>query len=149
MITHSEKLFVLLWVLFGFSVAVSLAPKDAYFLPNFAFFWLPQLVLLIIAHLCKLRPAMIAGVAFALASHLAVFAIWLRSREHPDSMAWLGYMFSLPGAGIGLLTSIYWSKKWPALKPLSALATAATTVLGCIIFNQTIICNTLMYCSGQ
>jgi hypothetical protein len=77
-------------VALGLVVAIFLSPKDSFLLLNAIFFWSSQLVVLAVLLAFKPRPAVMAGVAIALAAYLAAFGAWLLTRVHPDSMAWLG-----------------------------------------------------------
>lgn len=133
-------------ILSGVCVSAILAPKDAYFIPNVLFFWLSQLAVLALLWPFRPRPAVIAGVALALATYLGLFAVWVFSHPHPDSMAWLGYLFSLPGAAIGSIFSALWLRGRLTYGAIAASCIAASLVFVGILINQTIVCKTVMYC---
>lgn len=131
----------------GLAVAFLLSPKH-YVLGNMAWYWGPYLAVLALVSMCKPRSAVIAGIAFGMSIYLAAFGIWVFTRVHPDSMAWLGYVFSLPGALVGAGVALYIQNREAELGPLSTTMTALSCVLLAITFNQVVICNTLMYCGG-
>jgi hypothetical protein len=136
-------------VLLGLAVSILLARKNSFFFPNVAFFWASQLGVLEFVWLFRCRPAIVAGVAIALATYLAAFGAWLFTRTHPESMAWLGYVFALPGAVIGALGAAAWLRKRQDLRPLVAGSLAAVAVLTGVVLNQTAVCSTVMYCLGK
>jgi hypothetical protein len=95
----------------------------------------------------KPRPAVIAGVAVVLALYLAIFYLCIHlSHDRDGSLAWLGYLFSLPGAIAGALRAVFLLRKRPLYSIISAGFTAASLVFVGLLVNQTIVCNTIMYC---
>ncbi len=144
-----ETLSALACILVGGIVAAVLAPRDADFAPNFLFFWLPQGAIVAVVGLLRSRPAVIAGVALALAIYLAGFGAWILTRRHPESMAWLGYLFSLPGATLAAIGVALWQKGRVVSRPVRAGLFATLAVLAGVAANQAIICNTVMYCRGK
>jgi hypothetical protein len=141
-----DRKLAILGILLGGCVSAILAPKDAYFIPNLMFYWLPQLAVLTLLWPFSPRPAVVAGVALALATYLGLFGAWVFSHPHPDSMAWLGYLFSLPGAAIGSISSALWLRGRLTYGTIAASCIAAGLVFVGILINQTIVCKTLMYC---
>lgn len=136
-------------IFLGIAIAAMLAPKTTYFLPNFLSFWGPQLAVLVVALICKPHPVIVAGTAFALAIYLALFGTWIFTRSHPDSMAWLGYISSMPGAAIGAMLAAITFRKHASQHRFLAGGLATATVFGGIAINQIVICSTLMYCLGS
>ena len=136
-------------VLSGLLVAVLLAPKDYTFLPNLAFLWLPQLAVLLLAWFSHAnRLAALAGTALAMATYLAAFGAWLFSRPHAESLAWLGYLFSLPGAAFGVfMAAAICEGMDPAGRMFRIASTFAGAVLVGIILNQAVLCATVLHCS--
>lgn len=98
------RTMALLAVLAGLIVSVVAARPSApnYFLGNLAYYWLPQVAVLGILLLLRSPPALLGGVALALALHLAVFDLWLIT-DSIDVMGWLFYFFDFPGALVGAL----------------------------------------------
>jgi hypothetical protein len=136
-------------VLSGLLVAALLAPKDSYFLPNLAYLWLPQLAILLLAWFSHAnRLAALAGTALAMAVYLAAFGAWLLSRPHSEALAWLGYLFSLPGAAFGvLMAAAVCGKVAPSGRMLAVASTFAVAVSIGIILNQGVVCATVLHCS--
>lgn len=149
MIQNTERLAAIGCVALGLVVSVLLAPKDSFFLPNAAFFWGSQLSVLAFAWLFRSRSAIVAGVAIALVAYLSAFEAWVFTRIHPESMFWLGYVFSLPGAVVGAIAVAMSLRSRPQLRPLVAGSVAAGVVLAGIVLNQTAVCSTVMYCLGK
>jgi hypothetical protein len=146
----SERFAALASIALGIAISVALAPNDSSFLSNLLFYWVPQACVLALFSLYKPpRPAVFAGIALALATYLALFGTWLFSRRHPESLTWLGYLLSLPGAVVGSFAAINWLGRNNALRPsVIAAATAIAALLG-IAMNQVVVCSTVMYCMGK
>ncbi|UUY08193.1 hypothetical protein LRS11_20725 [Pseudomonas sp. J452] len=145
--TNLELIFSIACIGFGILVACFLSPKDRYFLGNMAIFWLPQAAILLCMWLLGSRPSVISGVALILSLYLAAFGVFTFYNSGPDaSMAWLGYLFSLPGAGIGALIGIAIIK----LRKIHAAAVAGVVSAICtfvgLAINQAALCNTVLYC---
>lgn len=134
-------------VLVGIAVAAWLSPKDAYFLGNFAFYWLPQAAVLATLLLRAARPAVLSGVAIALALYLGLYGAWVFSRPQPESLAWIGYLFSFPGGVIGAFASAALMTRMHLMR--AAMAAAAGTLLTSagLAANQWILCSTVMHCT--
>ena len=144
-----EYLTALACVSVGFAVSAALAPYDAGFWSNLLFYWVPQACVLGMLCLYKPpRPAVFAGLALALAAHLALFGAWLLSRQHPESLAWLGYLFSLPGAVLGSFLALSWLARREEHRPIVIGAAVGFAVFAGIAANQAIVCGTVMYCGA-
>jgi hypothetical protein len=141
-----DRKLAIVGILSGVCVSAILAPKDAYFIPNLMFFWLSQLAVLAILWPFSPRPAVVAGVALALATYLGFFYARVFSHRPPDSMAWLGYLFSLPGAAVGSILSALWLRGRLTYGAIAASCIAASLVFAGILINQTIVCTMVMYC---
>jgi hypothetical protein len=140
-----EKTAASLCVIIGVLVAAFIAPDDSSFYANFMFFWLPQAGIFVLLVIVYSRSAVISGAALVLAFYLAAFDSW-NSLSGPESMAWLGYLFSLPGAAIGAVVGAVNIKSKTAYSALHvSTAIAAYTLIGLLI-NQTIVCSTMMHC---
>ena len=136
-----------LGIVFGLAVAVVLAPKDSWFLPNAAFFWGSQLAVLAMLLMLWPRPAVVGGVAAALAIYLAAFGTWLFTRRGDPgaSMAWNVYVLSLPGAAIGAIAIGFWQYRLETWTPFSLMCISALFVLAGAAINQAIIWGMLLY----
>jgi uncharacterized membrane protein YfcA len=155
----TEKQVAIVCVLSGFAVALtlSLVPIFAsskgsqlllfFWLVNAGYYWLPQAIILGLLMLSPYRFAVISGTAIVLALYLVCFWIWVFSHRWDDgSLAWLGYLFSLPGAGIGAFVGELFIRRYKFNKTITiSVISALCTFIGLVI-NQTIICSTVMYC---
>jgi len=105
-----EYWYAFVGIMLGLAVSAALAPKNSWFLPNAAFFWGSQLAVLAMLLMLWPRPAVVGGVAAALAIYLAAFGTWLFTRRGDPgaSMAWNVYVLSLPGAAIGAIAIGFW-----------------------------------------
>ena len=131
----------------GLMVSAALAPKDAWFLSNFLFYWLSQLAVLGLVAAPGPRPAIIAGTASALALYLGSYGVWLFSRTPPESLAWLGYVCSLPGALAGVLGVALWMRRQELIPTgMATLSVGMATLVG-IGLNQALVCSTVLYCA--
>lgn len=146
----SELTFAISAIVIGIGVAALIAPHEAiFFWPNFRFYWLPQAAVLGLLLCLRPSPALFGGVAFALAIYLASFATWVFSRSHPESMAWLGYYFSMPGALIGAGAATALTSRQSSVRPVVAALLGFGLVVAGVAANQTILCTTVFYCLGH
>ncbi|WP_248731673.1 hypothetical protein [Pseudomonas sp. MWU13-2517] len=109
-------------VALGPAVAALISPKNEYFLANFTGYWLPQAAVLCVALLCKAPRGTLGGIAAAMALYLYLFDIWVT-----ESMGWLIYFFSFPGALIGALLAVFVT---PSRKLFEAPTAFGLVVLG-------------------
>ncbi|UMR30116.1 hypothetical protein MJ904_24405 [Massilia sp. MB5] len=130
----------------GILLSAALSRKDEYFAANFFFFLLPQLAVIAGVCLIRPRPGIVAGCALVLFAYLGIYAAWLFSRPHPESMAWLGYVFSVPGALVGAISYGLWSVRRQAPSISRTVAYSAAAVLAGLAVFQGALCSTLMYC---
>jgi hypothetical protein len=145
-----ERTVAALFVFVGIWVAAALAPSGEGFLPNVLFMWLPQAaILLLLFVVYRTYPAAIGGTALSLSIYLLIFHTWLFSRVHKDSMAWTGYLFSLPGAAVGAVAvvSVLLGKNHPRPVQLAA-GVCMGSAIG-LAANQVLVCSTVMYCLGK
>ena len=143
-----ELIAAITCVLVGLCVAVAISPKNTFFLQNVAFYWGSQLCVIVCMLPFKPRPAIVAGSAISLAIYLALFNAWLTSQQHPESLAWLGYIFSLPGAVVAGIAVVLWHRRLQSMNAVKTSLTAAVVTATGIAINQTIICSTLLHCKG-
>ncbi|MFI0545783.1 MAG: hypothetical protein ACH34Y_02555 [Brachymonas sp.] len=137
-VSRIEKQVTAACLALGLGLAAFLAKGDDYFFPNFAFYWGTQIFVLPLALLFRPRPAIVAGIGFSMALYLAMFHGWVFSDPSPDSMAWLFYWFSLPGAAAATLLGTVTAKE-TGLNPLAAGASAAAFVALGIVLNLAIV----------
>lgn len=146
----AELGFAIIALIIGLGVAAGVASRAPRFSwSNFSFYWLPQAAVLGILPFLAPSPALFGGVACALACYLAAFAKWLFSRSHPDSMAWIGFYLSLPGALIGAGTARAVVARWPTLHPVAIALLGFGLVIGGIAAIQAVVCSTVMHCRGK
>jgi hypothetical protein len=132
----------------GVGASVVLSPKDEYFLGNFAYYWLPQAAIIVVLCLTKARPAIVAACALVLAIYLVAFDTWVATLPARDgALAWVGYLFALPGAAVGAIASVLIPVP-NALRGAASMAmvTALLTITG-LSASQAILCTTVMHCS--
>ena len=92
----------------------------------------------------RAKPPFISGASFAVAiTFLAYMSVnWRAAR--PEGLLALGHLFSLPGAGIGLMFGAFLStRSWSSV---SALLLGIGGLLGGFLINQVVVCNTIMWC---
>jgi hypothetical protein len=141
-----ERKLAISALVLGLLVAALLAQKGANFLPNLGFFWLSQIIALSLCLPFRPRPAVIAGAAFALATYLAGFALWVATHPNSAGPVWFGYLFSLPGAAVGAIAAaLLLRDRFRYGVAIAILSTAGLALLG-LLLNQTMICMTVMYC---
>lgn len=98
---------------------------------NVVYTWVPQAVALGALFLLCARPAALSGAALAFAGYPGFFHWRVFSNPHPDGLAWLFYLFSLPGGLLGGLAAIAWLRKrdeWSAMA--AGLFTAVLVIAG-------------------
>jgi hypothetical protein len=142
-----EIVFTIFCVSIGVAVATYLSPKDNYFIGNFSFYWLPQAIVIGILFFARYKLPVICGVALIFSAYLACFHLWVFSQPHPESMAWLGYIFSFPGAAIGALASASIAKRFEIKNSVMLCVTALLITFVGLALNQALVCATVMYCS--
>jgi hypothetical protein len=143
----SERTAAWASVLPGLVLSAMLAPKDAAFLPNFMFYALSQLIVLGLIAATMPRPAVLAGAAVALSLYFGAYAAWLLSRTPVESMAWLGYLFTLPGAVVAVLGVRMWPRGLSGMSARAAMLAAAVAALAGLALGQVAVCSTVMHCS--
>ncbi len=142
-----KNVFAVFCILIGVAVAIYLSPKDSYFFENFIFYWLPQAIVIAILFIARYKVPIICGAALILSTYLVCFYLWIFSKPHPESMAWLGYVFSFPGAVIGALSSAPIAKRFEIKHSVLLGATALVFTFIGLALNQALVCETVMYCS--
>ena len=141
-----ERNLAIIGLVLGICVSAMLAQKGPNFLPNLAFFWLSQLVVLALALPFRPRPAVIAGGALALALYLGAFAGWLALHPDKAGLIWLGYLCSLPGAAVGAIVAALLLRDRVKYSAIVASCIASVLALVGVLINQTFVCMTAMYC---
>ena len=106
-INIKEEYFTLIVIAVGIILAVAISPKNSYFFINFAYYWVPQaIIIFILMYLFKFRLALIVGTSIALTFILIYFKLWVNSSSDPMAAnIWLAYPVTI--AGTFLTTSIY------------------------------------------
>lgn len=131
-------------LLVGIIAAVLIAPESSFFLPNFLYFWLPQGVVIALLSAFGIRPVAIAGCALAMTLHLIAYALWISSPH--DALAWIGYLFSVPGAFAGAFIFGMIMKRAPDRSALFVGTAASASALTGIGIIQIGLCCTVLYC---
>ncbi|MEI2812656.1 MAG: hypothetical protein V9E91_02260 [Burkholderiaceae bacterium] len=144
----SERLSLIMSVLAGLLVSIWLSPWDTYFWGNFAIFWIPQLVILVVLLFFVTRQAVLTGIAAVLALYLALFSAWASSSSSHDGLTWLGYLFSLPGAGLGAIVGAIYLEGQTYRRAFTYAAIAAMFTFVGLAINQAVMCSTVMYCGS-
>ena len=87
----------------GAAVSSIVAPHDAFFLPNFAFFWGSQLAVIALLYLAEPRAAAVGAISVVAATILIGFRswIWHRANSNPDGLVWMIDPVLLFGAAMG------------------------------------------------
>ena len=115
-------------------IAIIITPKYSvlFFVGNLAFLWLPQAITVGVVYLSTRKASVSSGLASVLSLYLVIYFSWMVFCSQP-AMAWVGYLFSLPGAGASaIIFSIYTKNKlWSYLKVTVASTVCAT--LGIVI----------------
>jgi len=134
------------FVVAGSIVAALLSMKDALFIGNFAFYWVPQVILYAFLLLLVSRTAVLSGVVAILALYLHLYGIWVFSRPNPESMAWLGYKLSLPSAWLGaMLGALYLKHEGYRRADISGAVAALFTFAGLAV-NKLFVRSKVMCC---
>lgn len=110
--------------------SAAFAPFDAFFAPNFAFYFGSQLAILALLVFYRPRPAVYAGVALTLSVCFVLFANW-----NKDALGWVLYVLCMPGPAIGTVLIGLKCGMWQSKGPFFAGVFAAVVTLVCIIAN--------------
>ncbi|QFR43041.1 hypothetical protein [Sulfurimonas xiamenensis] len=134
-------------VLLGIITAIVIAPKNHFFLPNFLYYWLPQGVIIGLLFLAKMRASVITGCSLTMTTFLISYAILMSSTSEPSAaMAWIVYLFSIPGALIGAFIFGMTAKKLQYNSSIVVgIGSLISTLIGVGII-QLAFCCTVMYC---
>lgn len=136
----SEHLAAWTSMLMGVMICAAAAPHDAFFLPNFCFYWRGQGA--VIATLClgRARMAALAGASLAMTLLFLCFYAWVSSAAHPQGMAWLLYLCALPGpiVACAVLTAFWGAQAHRT--PAQAGAIVAAVVAASAVLNFAGIC---------
>jgi hypothetical protein len=133
-------------LLMGISAAY-IAPHDASFLGNFAWYWFPAAGVVSLLAAAGAKSGVLAGCSLALTTFLFTYHFWVQSLHSPGGLVWLGYLFAMPGAIAGALFAYFWFKNRNTSLMLATLVATSCTVFG-LVLNMSLICSTVMYCGG-
>ena len=137
---RNEKSTTIFLLLISLIVAVLLSPKDAYFLANFSYYWLPQAIVYALLFALKFRLAVIAGAIIALTISLIGYAMF------NDSVAWIGYIFIVPVGFFGSMSYGFFLKSKETVSFSEALVSTTFCTITAIAIAQFILCSSVMYC---
>jgi hypothetical protein len=144
---RKERNWMLLSLAAAVALAVVLAPKDEYFLPNFSFCLASELAVAAAALLARARAAVVSGVT--LVASVLLLAFWLEMNLSPrghNGLDWLLYLSMSIGAAVGAGLGALWLKGRNALSAPMAALFAAGSVLAGIAINLLVVCNGTFYC---
>ena len=118
---------------------------DVLYLGIWYYFAVPIVILGACAAL-RPPPLFLTGTSLGIAISLfCVMSInWGVSR--PEGLLGLGHIFSLPGAIISVLFTASMARKRIAERPYTALSLGLGSLLVGYLINQTVVCNTVMWC---
>lgn len=142
-----EKYLTIFIILIGIMVATILVPKDSYFFVNFAYFWGPQAIVLMVFYLLKFHGSIIAGTSLVLTLTLIYFSLWISSSLDPMAAnGWLGYLFTVLGAFVGALLYGLITRSNVLQKYTKVLmSTILFAGFGVVVVMYTL-CTTVIYC---
>jgi hypothetical protein len=126
-----------------------IAPMDLSFLPNLLYFTLPPLAVAGLAGVVCWRGAALLGSACVLSAYLCLYGVWTSMSNPADGLAWLGYLLSMPGAGLGGLIGALIARDYRDRGPCHVALICAGGCLAGLLINQTGLCMSVMYCSIQ
>ena len=126
-------------------IFISLTKGDALYLGTWYYFTVPAIILSLCA-IIKPAPLFLTGASLGIAiTILCVMSVnWNASR--PEGLLGLGHIFSLPGAIIGVLLAAKKARGQFIQLPYTSLSMGLGGILIGYLINQTIICNTVMWC---
>lgn len=110
---------VALTIILGIVISIFLSTFDKYFLRNFAYYWMPQVIVLVVLCLTKVKAEFIAGTSLVMLTFLSAFYFWAKESE---PMVWLLYLFSYPGILVGTCAVGYIVKYEATLSSFRAFA---------------------------
>lgn len=148
MFVNQERALSYVGIVLGFTVSLILTSKDEYFLPNFAFYWGSQLVVLALIFLFRSRPAIVLSMSFVVAIILLGFRTWVINRSHSNTygLVWLLYLVLLFGAAIGGLGATWWSCTNRSFTYFQVACIVGIAAIGGSGLSITLACNTGLYC---
>lgn len=127
--------------------ATRLAPSGGYFGGNFATYWMPPALALLIVAFATARPTVLLGAALALTMFLWLYSVWVASLTKAEGLIWLGYVSAMPGAVLGGVVA-GWLVGRERLVFVGGLFVAFATVSAGLAINVGLLCTTLMRCSA-
>ena len=134
-------------VLLSILIAIILAPKNSYFFSNFAYYWVPQAIVLILLFVFKVRIPVMVGASLAMTVVLISYFLWISSlTDRSSGMAWIGYFMAIPGAFVGTLFYHFFTKSKQEntyMKTIISSMLSALLIMGMI---QIILCSTVFHC---
>jgi hypothetical protein len=107
LVQYKNNHLVALTIILGIVISIILSPFDKYFIGNFAFYWVPQAIVLVVLFLTKVKTEFIAGTSLVMLTFLCAFYFWAKESE---PMVWLLYVFSYPGILVGTFAVGYIAK---------------------------------------
>jgi hypothetical protein len=113
---------------------------------NFLYLYLPPVSIIFAAHQISQRSSAALCVSLVLCIYLSIFLIYSLIRPQHE-FVYLGYLLSLPGAGVGaVMGAICVQQNWITHKIYAPLFAALATSVG-LSLNQYYICHNFISCS--
>ena len=116
---------------------------DPLYLGLWYYFVVPA-VALSISFALRSSPLFLTGVSLAIVATLLTYMSINWRAARPEGLLGLGHLFSLPGLVIGLIVGAHLSKS--TNRPVIALLLGLLAALAGFLFNQLMVCNTVMWC---
>lgn len=101
---------------------------------------------LALAAVFRVKPLFLFGTSIAIATTLLAYMAINFFSAHPEGLLVLGHLFSLPGAGVGIIFGAMFARGLQ--NPIIIFLLALLCLLGGFFINQLIICNTVMWCGS-
>ncbi len=121
-------------VLAGFAIAAFIwRGRD---MMNLVVTWVPQAIVIVAMLFLGARPAALTGAAVVLAGYLGFFHYWIYTYYQGDGLAWLLFVFTMPGAFVGGILATRWLRDRDGWSEKSAAIAAAVFVIAGIAVNQ-------------
>jgi len=126
-------------------IFLTLIKGDALYLGIWYYFTVPAVILSLCA---AIRPApfFLTGASLGIAITLLCVMSVNWSSSHPEGLLGLGHVSSLPGAIIGVLLAAVTAKRKNITLPYTSLSMGLGGLLIGYLINQTVVCNTVMWC---
>ena len=126
-------------------IFITITKGDALYLGVWYYLTVPAIILTLCAAI-RPAPLFLTGASLGIAiTMLCVMSVNWNS-SHPEGLLGLGHVSSLPGAIVGVLLAAVTAKKKSINLPYTSFSMGLCGLLVGYFINQTIVCNTVMWC---